>query len=840
VCTPNSVPHNWLVAIVAVWILVFGESLAAVPEQSDTLTEEDVAPRFLLRCTVCHGNRVREGDLDLRSRESILRGGKSGPAIVPGDPDNSLLLQKIHAGEMPPKRRLVEVSVKPMPADEIELVTRWIEQGAPGSDKSSEVTAAEPMVSDADRQWWAYRPPERPVIPSVKSADRVRSPIDAFILEELETRGLTLSPDADRRTLARRISFDLTGLPPSPEEVIAFEKDRAPGAYSRFVNRVLDSPRYGERWARHWLDAVGYSDSEGIVHADPVRPFAYRYRDYVIRAFNDDKPYDRFLIEQIAGDEIAPFDVTQTPTPEIYDNLVATGYLRMVPDGTAPGVTGYVPDRLDVIDGALDVLSSTVFGLTIRCARCHDHKFDALPQRDYYRLAAIFKGALDEHDWLKPYPDPRYPVNPTRHLDLGATDEDRRVFEKKAETLRAEIEKFESELEPLQQELAKNGALDTVGIQKKNELEKNIRDRSETLEAGPRTRIRALWDRGEPSPTYVLDRGTYTTPSERVLPGVPTVLAGHAGPIAAREPWPEAKKTGRRLALARWATNPKHPLTPRVLVNRVWKHHFEHGIVRTLDDFGKAGIPPTHPKLLDWLAVEFVEKGWSLKELHRLIMNSTTYRQSSRLTEQQDRIDPENIYLGRAPLRRLEAEPLRDTLLSVSGMFDTTPFGPANAVSRNDEGLITAVPIDGRWRRSIYLIQRRTEQSTLLENYDLPDMSPNCVERNVSIVAPQALHLLNNSMIHDLSLALASRVSEEVGGDPGKQIERVYWIALQREPTAEEAEEARAFVEATAARWKAIGDNKQPKEAKTISPEHRGFANLCHALMNSAEFLFVD
>ncbi|MBI5759110.1 MAG: PSD1 domain-containing protein, partial [Planctomycetales bacterium] len=708
------------------------------------LTQHDVVPILLLRCIVCHGGRKQEGGLDLRSREAMLRGGKSGPALVPGKPELSLILKRIQAEEMPPRKRLIEVAVKPMEAEDVRKLTRWIALGAPEvtDEPDAAGTAADPLVRPADREFWSFQPPKPVTIPNVVHADRVRNPVDIFVLQKLEAKGLSLSPEADRLTLLRRVAFDLTGLPPEPAEVEAFLADDTPNAYEKLIDRLLASPRYGERWGRHWLDVAGYSDCEGRREQHLPRPFAWRYRDYVIRSFNADKPYDRFLLEQLAGDELADYEHTPEITQEIEDNLVATAFLRMAPDPTWANLTGFVPDRLEVMADAIDVLGSGVMGLTFKCARCHSHKFDPIPQRDYYRLVALFKGAYDEHDWLKPeinsYGGAVSAGPGERYLPFVTTSERQRWRDHNA--------KIQQEVDALK-----------AGPQTPD-TDKMIKDAEARRLTEPR--IMALWDRGEPSPTYIYRRGDYLTSGLLVHAGSPAVLTDVKTPFEIKPPWPGAKSTGRRLAFARWLTHPDQPLTARVMVNRIWKHHFGHGLVRSLGNFGKHGDPPTHPELLDWLAQEFVRQGWSLKAMHRLMMTSNTYRQASRVESQELRderevqtsrlstldsrftLDPDNRLLSRMPLRRMEAEVLRDTLLLVSGQLNETRFGPADPVQVRGDGLVLSSK-----RRSIYVQQLRKQLPTLLESFDLPAMNPNCLERMDSLVAPQALHLLNDTTV---------------------------------------------------------------------------------------------
>ncbi|HEV3005746.1 MAG TPA: DUF1549 domain-containing protein, partial [Pirellulales bacterium] len=529
----------------------------AEAEISNHLTEDEIVPLMLLRCAACHGARKQEAGLDLRSKAAMQQGGKSGPAIVPGDAEASLLIQRIRAGEMPPHARLVEASVKPMEPGEVEKLVRWIGEGAPEApaDKSQAPAETEKGVTDEDRQFWSFRTPRPVAVPNVMHADLVRNPIDAFILEQLEAHRLSLAPEAPREVLLRRASFDLTGLPPTPEEVETFLADDDPLAYETLIERLLASPRYGERWGRHWLDLAGYADSEGKREQDLPRKAAYRYRDYVIRALNADKPYDRFLLEQLAGDELADYEHAAEITGELYDNLVATGFLRMAPDATWANITGFVPDRLEVIGDELDVLGSSVMGLTIKCARCHSHKFDPIPHRDYYRLAAIFKGAFDEYDWLKPEVDfLSYGDLNKRQLPYVTTTE-RKAWEQENANIQHTIDALRAALDAkaaplrtrlrddrlaqlpevlrddLRNMLATPAAersevqrylaskfeaqlqIDLAALKQAGEAFKQAVDETDRQVAAlegrrqPEPTIRALWDRGEPSPTYVYRRG---------------------------------------------------------------------------------------------------------------------------------------------------------------------------------------------------------------------------------------------------------------------------------------------------------------------------------------------
>ncbi|MEX2303166.1 MAG: PSD1 and planctomycete cytochrome C domain-containing protein [Bryobacterales bacterium] len=859
----------------------FAEAEVSVSKRE--LTQEDVIPILYLRCTACHGLRRQEGGLDLRSKASMLTGGKSGPAIVPGKPDESLLISKARSGEMPPVKMMLDVSVGPIGASEIDLIADWIEQGAPEIPVEPDVAGKDPdtLVRDKDREWWSFQPPKHPAAPKVEHAARVRNPIDAFILEKLEAKGLSLAPEADRQTLIRRAYFDLIGLPPEPDQVRSFLADPDPEAYEKLIEQLIESPRYGERWGRYWLDAAGYADSEGKLNRDPIRPGAFRYRDYVIRSYNSDKPYDRFLLEQIAGDELADYENAPVMTQELQDNLIATGFLRMAADATIQRDMGFVDDRYEVIADEIDILGSTVMGLTMKCARCHSHKYDPIPQRDYYRLVDVFKGAYDENDWLPPdldrgsldktkvysgrflpYSTPgatpfqllaEQKENEERKLQLAAKIQEQQglLKEKEAEwrkkilpqrldgvpeavrgDVQAAVETPEEKRTETQKYLVKTfsklvdldrKALRRLSPEFKNESEE-IEKRIKVLEAQypPDPVIRALWDRGEPSPTFILRGGSSTSFGRRVGPGVPSVLTDGETPFEVKSPWPGADKTGRRLAFAKWLISPDHPLTARVMINRIWYHHFGAGIEKGLGDFG-VNSNPSHPELLDWLATEFVERGWSIKAMHRLIMTSSAYRQVSRISPEQEKLDPENVLLSRMPMRRMDAEALYDSMLGVAGRLDETPFGYPSAVYVHDDGSVTPIETEEGWRRSVYTLQRRKDTPTALASFDFPQMNPHCLERSESTVVTQALYLLNDSMVRELAGYFAERVRSEAGVDPAEQVELMYWIALSRRPTPAEKKTTLETLE----------------QLHGVNAEE-ALATVCHSLLNTAAFVYVD
>ncbi len=887
---PMGKPHLSEKDVATIFSWIRGEDSAgagvAAKVDNSPVTQHDVIPILLTRCTVCHGLRRQEGGLDLRSKASMLKGGKSGPAIVLGKPEESLLIRRVKAGEMPPKQKLIVVGVKPITPAETEKVARWILQGGPEVEVPPPVagTPLDPLVTDKDRQFWSFQTPVRPEAPKVKHADRVRNPIDAFVLSKLEAKGLSLAPEANRETLIRRATFDLTGLPPDPDEVKEFVASKDPLAYEKLVDRLLASPRYGERWGRYWLDVAGYADSEGgKLDADLPRPFAFRYRDYVIRALNSDKPYDRFLTEQIAGDELADYEHAPTVTQELLDNLIATGFLRMAPDSTTEREVNFVDDRVDVIADEIETVSSSVMGLTMKCARCHSHKYDPLPQRDYYRFKAIFKGALDEHDWVSPLTLEKYGLYfPGRYLPYvtpGATpmqlmEEQRQrefvnknleveikavqaAWDEKLKALKSKIieKRIAEQHRDLQDDLRKLAA---TPAENRDEVQKylarkfeallkvdraelkhdpTVAQESEDVERKiklleykmiPEPKIRALWDRGAPSPTYILRRGVATSFGPYVEPGPPAVLMTAKLTYQPTPPWPGSEKTGRRLALARWLTNSEHPLTSRVMVNRMWRLHFGTGIVKSIGNFGKAGVPPTNPELLDWLATEFVARGWSMKQMHRLMMTSSTYRQSSVVSEESERLDGDDALFSHMPLRRMEGEVLNDTLVYVAGRLDETRFGVPEPVLVRDDGLVTPIETEKGWRRSIYTNQRRSEIPTLLDNFDLPPMSPNCIERMESTVSLQALYLSNNGMVKQLAGATARRVAREAGPDPQKRIDRLFWLALSRPPTSEEAKVSLAAL----VKLKQV----EPNDAGELA----ALTKLCHTVFNSAAFIYID
>lgn len=855
------------------------QATGAVP--ASPLTEHDVLPIFQVRCIACHGKRKQEGGVDLRTLAGRLKGGDAGPALVPGKPEESRLIQRIVSGECPPFELQLELSVRPPTTLELDQLRQWIAGGASaGPERLAEVDSPnDPLIKDRDRDFWSFQPPTRPSPPQVRQQHLAGNPIDAFLLEKLEEKTLTFSPQAEPLKLLRRAYLDLIGMPPSPAEVKGYLKDRKPDAYERMIDRLLSSPHYGERWGRYWLDLAGYSDSEGFGAHDRLRHYAWRYRDYVIRSFNSDKPYSQFLMEQIAGDELADSKQEKEITQQVIDRLAATGFLRMAADPTDAPERAFINERMNIIADVVQVLTSSVMGLTIGCARCHDHKYDPIPQRDYYRLSAILQTAYDPYDWLPPS---------KRIVEMGLEIEkkERAAFNAPIE---AQLEKLEptfaADEKPYREKLLNETldrlpeavrkdvlALAEVPDDERSQVQKylakkfkdvlqptpaflmetfpELKAKTESLfmeinrlkaKLRPEPRIRVLADTGgEPSVSYLLLRGDPLSPGERVEPGVPSVLKAGLEPYRVRLPWPEASTSGRRLALARWLTQPDHPLTTRVIVNQIWTRHFGRGLVSTPSNFGRSGAPPSHPELLDWLATEFVREGWGIKAMHRLIMTSNAYRQSSKVSAETLATDPENVLCSRMPLRRMDAEALYDSILKATGLLDPAPFGPPEEIEVKSNKEVVAKGSKNGFRRSLYVSQRRQTPITLLDAYDLPHMTPNCLQRRESIVATQALHMMNGSVIWEHSRYMAGRVIDEVGPDREKQVKQVYLRALSRPPTSSETEQGVSALEEFKAHWPARLESDRIDTPKGWTSRWLALAGLCHTILNSAEFSFID
>jgi hypothetical protein len=750
-------------------------------------------------------------------------------------------------------------------------------------------------VEPEDREFWSFRKLARPEIPLVSRADRVRTPIDVFVESRLEAAGLSLSDDTSRLVLIRRLWLDLVGLPPPPTAVAAFIADSSPYAVEREVDRLLAMPQFGERWGRHWLDVVGYVDTVGFdVDADNIitSEGKWRYRDWVIRSLNSNMPYDRFLLEQIAGDELADWQHAPRFTAEQIDMLTATGFLRTAQDFTHEDVGNIPQNHFNILHDTLEIVGSSVLGLTLQCARCHDHKFDPVPQEDYYRLQAAFTPAYNPSDWRvvlsydKKLPDRSLPdVSPADKAEIDRhnaeidrevqefarqTDELQRPYRERLletklaalpETIRADVKaaiataadkrsevqkylagKFEAQLKITGDEVS--AALSVA------DRERIARLAAETTDRNSRRRrygkIQALWDVGEVPTTHRLIRGNYETPGSEVPLGVLRVLCDtdSAGVLSAAAP--HAGTTGRRLALARWLTardSRSSALAARVMVNRVWQHLFGKGLVATPENFGFSGAAPTHPELLEWLAAEFVERGWNLKQLIRMIVCSSVYQQSADLPDGDARqtpamqVDPDNRLLWRMPLKRLESEIIRDCILAASGCLDPSAGGPPVMTEWRPDGLVVvaekqlATP-SARWRRSVYLLARRAFQLSELTVFDQPVVATNCPERAASAVPLQSLTMMNGAWLWDQAERMAGSLSAGEGAQGVEPIDTAFQRALGRRPSADERQAAAALLERQTSVY------RQQEQTANLAPQ-RALVHLCHTLLNTSEFLYV-
>jgi hypothetical protein len=849
--------------------------------------ENDVLPILTAHCFKCHGLEGRKAGLDLRAVSLMLRGGENGAVISKGSAKDSLLYKRIAERSMPPEKEL------PLTDAKIEIIRRWIDAGAATVDATlSEADAA--AVTAEDRQFWSFQKPVRPPVPAVQGAVSVLTPVDAFVLERLEAKSLGFSPPADRRALARRAAFDLTGLPPTRELLAEFLADASDGAYERLLDRLLASPHFGERWGRHWLDAAGYVDTIGDdtdAAIAKVSSGKWLYRDYVVRAFNSGKPMNLFLVEQLAGDELVDWQSVDVFTEEAKELLVATGMLRTAADETLQNELNTADIRQAVLEHTMEVVASNLLGLTVHCARCHSHKFDPIPHEDYYRLLAVFSPAFDHQAWLQPaqreLPDVSKPDKvkidahnkeidgkvaecngrlqalrqPHRERLLTARlatlpeaiRADTKTAVETAADKRNEIQKylaskFEGTLKISPEELT------TALSPEEKAVEKSLVDRIAALNTGKRTWgiIQAVYDVGPPSPTYLLRRGNLDRPGAEVAPGMLRVLCSTDSQSAVDAQQPNPHSSGRRLALARWLAQPDSAaagLVSRVYVNRAWQYLFGQGIVATSDNLGNSGARPTHPELLDWLAVEFQAGGWQVKPLLKLMMTSNVYMQASRRAEARDSdvgsasgaagaadpelVDPANELLWRMRIRQIESEGVRDAILATSGMLEETIGGPPTMIEGQPDGTIVVEkknnPPRSVNRRSMYLLARRRYNLSLLDAFDQPEMTSNCTRRAPSAVVSQSLAMLNDDFVLEQADAFAKRVESEAGQAP---VERAFELALGRLPDEAEAGWAAELLRQQAERCQKLP--MPPAEAA-----HKALAHLCQMLLNTNEFLYL-
>ncbi len=897
--------------------------------------EKSIRPIIAAQCQACHNDKVKTGGLDLKTNEG-LRAAHAGGFFTPSsNPEQSLILKALGFDgriKMPPQGKL--------PTDKIAVFEHWLRQGAPFPDSGSpaQVRSAGMKITGEDRNYWAFRPLGSQMAPAVKRREWISNPVDAFLLSRLEREGLNPAPPADKLTLLRRVTFDLTGLPPTPGEIRDFLADNASDAFSKVVDRLLASPRYGERWGRHWLDVVRYADSTGS-DEDHRYPHAWRYRDYVIKAFQDDMPYNQFVREQLAGDILAA-----DPASGVGERgIVATGFLALGKKALAQ--RDLVLKRYDVIDDQIDVTSKALLGLTVACARCHDHKFDPISTKDYYSLAGIFASTYSYEDGAKGrpvetplVPEERYKsfrkhwkaiqdleTKIDKILDL---DRDVKRYRDKYHARMADYMTAAHEVYARSQPLAETAAKAKVepamlgrwvaylGDRTRPELAKwhqatddsrakaaehyeiefkqaadqydrnlswwtNARRRYPEsgklvgprpavrrednpffyvvwLDGGPLHRtpvqqidalepekaksIRALLAEqaelersapaeeipmacavmeGEPVEQKIFVRGDHHNPGAPVAKAFPEVLTG--GEQSARF----VSKSGR-LELADWIVSEANPIAARVMVNRVWQWHFGDGIVRTPDNFGKLGEKPTHPELLDYLAMRFVKDGWSIKKLHRLILHSSAYRMSGAAYLEQKNKDPENLLLSRFPKRRLSIEELRDSLLAIGGQLDLTMGGTLDpGIGTDGETSPDRISMnpDTTNRRSVYLPLRRSNLPTLLNLFDFGDATSPQGKRGATTVATQALFLLNSPFVERQAAGLAARIGQE--SKEARRVERAYLAILARPPKPGEIDEGVSYVHGLTSRWADKFDST------------KAWRSFYQMLMASNEFIYV-
>ena len=949
-------------------------SLTWTAQADDVFYERDIRPILKAHCFHCHGEEgVMEANLDLRLARFISKGGDSGPAIVSGMAVDSILVSRIESGEMPPED-------KSLSRLEIETIRKWIDQGARTASPEPE-SISEEYFTEEESRFWSFQPIIKRKIPLLNAHHEFASPVDFFILAKLRAQLLDFSEKASRETLIRRLSFDLLGIPPTADAITEFVKDDSPDAYEQLVDRLLASPQYGERWGRHWLDVAGYADSEGYADADLEREWSYAYRDYVIRAFNDNMPYDQFVTEQLAGDELVnrPYE---NLSEDARRKLTATGFMRMAPDGTGSSGVDQMVARNEAIADSINVMTTSLIGLTVGCARCHNHRYDPISQEDYYRLRAVLAPAMDWQAWratsqrqislytqkdrdekaaielrAQTATDKRQQVI-DQHIDRTLYEELIKAPDDLKEPLRVAYKTASSERSEQQVALLKehpyiqnisSGSLylysrkrasrsdDIVAIadQREQDAINSVRqqylesleneallaslqqilkveqkqrseEQQETLAAHPPLTvtaetlanfneeeaklvaeyrraadvcrqtdarkemedlqkeidairaeipreyfIRALTEPENHQPaTYLFKRGNHSSPAEEpTLPGEMEILRSKI-PVSIPEDNPELLTSGRRLAYARHLTDDRHPLLARVMVNRIWYHHFGRGFVNSLGDFGQLGERPTHPHLFDWLSREFIDSGWDIKHIHRLILNSHTYQQQSERSPNLDEMDPDNRLYARQSVRRLESEVVRDAVIAVSGQSNNSMFGEAVSVMEDGVGQIVLgkenldgerKPIRGgglgaeEHRRSIYVQVRRSRPLAVLETFDVPSVAPNCTRRSDSNVAPQALLLMNSDFIVKYSQLFAAHVKQNGGTTVKEKIAYAWQRAFGQKVSEDLSDELAEFLALQQQELQQGDSNLKAEDAESTA-----FEMLCQALFASNQFIYVD
>jgi mono/diheme cytochrome c family protein len=749
-------------------------ALAAEKPTADQIEffESQVRPVLFANCFACHGKEQQAAGLRLDSLAAVLKGGARGPAVVKGDAAKSLLVKAIrHEGglKMPPTGKLKD--------PEIAALTTWVKMGAPWpeakvSPEAKKAVEGDYEITERQRSFWSFRPVKKPAVPKVKAPAWIRTPVDAFILAKLEAKGLKPNPPADRRTLIRRATYNLTGLPPTPAQVDAFLNDKSPNAWEKVVDRLLASPRYGEKWGRMWLDIARYADTKGYTfQEDPKYHHAYTYRDYVVRAFNDDKPYDRFVKEQLAADKL--------PLSPERRELAATGFLTLG--------RRFLGAQEDIVDDRIDVVTRGLMGLTVACARCHDHKYDPIPTKDYYSLYGVFNSSIE--------PGPQ-PFGPKEKVEawLGHNQKVQNLKNERDALIKAQFEALKPKKETLPKDVMEaiqrvfDGAIpngdnlktiephfEAAAREKLTQIRAQIDATEKAAPPAPEMAM-ALQDHSQPGNVRVFKRGNPGNQGDEAPRRFLRILAGDSPP-------PFTKGSGR-LELAEAIASPKNPLTARVMVNRIWQGHFSEGLVRTSSDFGVRGEPPTHPELLDWLATRFVESGWSIKKMHRLLMLSSVYQQGNAVDPKAARLDPENRLLASFPRRRLTIEELRDSLLMASGRLDLTLGGPSVEITR---------PPFPR-RRTLYGFIDRLNLQSFYRTFDFANPDSTTGKRYNTTVPQQALYMMNSPFVVENARELIRRPEVAAVPDEAKRVRLVYREVYGRWPSTEEVSLALDFL----------------------------------------------
>jgi mono/diheme cytochrome c family protein len=810
-------------------------SFAIDPAQAKFFADE-IKPILESNCLKCHGGEKIKGGLQLTSHEALLKGGDTGPAITLEQPVQSLILKAIGYEDgdlqMPPKQKLA--------AADVAQLTKWVQMGAPMTPitlSRSTVSAAEPVkrivpqVNAETMKFWSFQPVKRAAIPVVKHADWVKSPIDAFVLAKLEANQLSPAPRASKNVLLRRVYYDLIGLPPTPAQVQAFLEDESPNAFEKVVDRLLASPRYGEKWARHWLDVVRFAETNSF-ERDGIKPNAWRFRDYVIDSFNADKPYDQFVKEQIAGDELD--HVTS-------DSIIATGYYRLGIWDDEPA--DRMQARMDEFDDIVTTTGQAFLGLTVNCARCHDHKLDPIPQKDYYRMVSFFQG-------IRPYSNGESILTEIAPDDqLKAVQQESKANRQRVADLRHEIAEIEAPIiqklpekekslpprRPQRQAVIGPLVLKAIGEDPFRHYASLVEELKELEGRKPSVPLAlSVKEQGPtPEPTFVMMRGNAHVPGEQVEPAFLSILNPPKAIIPT--PDPAAQTSHRRRVLAEWLASDRNPLVARVMVNRIFQHHFGRGIVRSPNDFGSLGERPTHPELLDWLASEFVAKGWKLKTMHRMIVLSNTYQMASTADAKALAKDPQNDLLWRFDMRRLEAEEVRDSILAVDGRLNLTMGGPGvypkipqevlAGQSRPGEGWGQSDPA-AEARRSIYIHQKRSLVVPIIASLDMADNDTTCPARFTTTQSTQALGMLNSAFTNEEAAVFATRLRKEAGEKLEDQVALAIRLTLCREPTKADIDRGVRF---------ATGLERDLHVAPEIA-----LNQFCLLVLNLNEFVYLD